>query len=109
MIIDAAIGQKNSPSIIARRHQGQAVSMVTRIESPLVMSSLILLQSITTRFYNNCTIVIKQIIVQLIRVQRSHSSIPIIRSFNVNREQCKYILLMRESIEFMLIIKVAKL
>jgi hypothetical protein len=104
-----AIGQKNSPSIIARRHQGQAVSMVTRIESPLIMSSLILLQSITTRFYNNCTIVIKQIIVQLIRVQGSHPNIPIICTFNVNREQSKYIILIRESIEFMLIIKVAEL
>ena|ERR671919_679181 len=104
-----AIGQMNSPGIIVRHHQEQAVSMVTRIESPIILSSLILLQSITTRFYNNCTIVIKHIIVQLTRVQGSHSNKPIICTFNVNREQSKYILLIRESIEFMLIIKVAEL
>ena|SRR5918996_1877694 len=104
-----AIGQKNSLSIIVHRRQEHAVLMVTRIESPLIMSSLILLQSITTRFYNNCTIVIKQIIVQLVGVQGSPFNISIMCTFNINREQCKYILLIRESIEFMLIIKVAEL
>ena len=103
-----AIGQNNSPGIILRGDQEQTVSIVTRIESPIIMSSLIILQPITTRFHNNSTIVIKQIIVQLIRVQGSPFNIPIICTFNVNREQCKYILLIPESTEFMLIIKVAE-
>ena len=105
-----ATSQNNSPNILIRCHQEQAVLAVTRIESPIIIFSLILLlQSIITRFYNNRIIVIKLFIAQMITLQSSPFNIPIICTFKGNREQCKYILLTNTSVEFMLIIKVAEL
>jgi hypothetical protein len=62
-----ATNQNNSsPNITIHRHQEPAVSMVTRIENFVTALRLILLQSIAGQFYDNCTIVITQTIVQLI-------------------------------------------
>ena len=104
-----ATSQNNSANILIRRHQEQAVSAVTRIESPIITFSLILLQSIITRFYNNRIVVIKLFMIQMITLQSSPFNIPIIYTFKGKREQCKYILLTNTSVEFMLIIKVAEL
>ena len=65
-----ATGQDNSRNIIIRRYQEPVVSMVNRIENPVMTFRLVLLQSIAGQFYDNCAIVITQTIVQLIRVQR---------------------------------------
>ena len=83
--------------------------MVAPLESPIITFSLMLLQSITTRFYENCTIVIRQFMVQLIRVQSLPFEISIIYTFKLKREQCKYILLVSSMLELILIIKVAEL
>jgi hypothetical protein len=104
-----ATGQNNSPNILIHRHQEQEVSIVAPLESPIITFSLMLLQSITTQFYKNCTIVIKQFVVQMIRLQSSPFNMSIIFTFKLKGEQRKYILLISASVEFMLIIKVAEL
>jgi hypothetical protein len=96
-----ATGQNNSPNIIIRRHQEPAVSMVTRIENPVMTFRLVLLQSIAGQYYDNCTIVITQTIVQLIRVQSSLFKIPTMCTLKISREQCRYFLLMHANIAFM--------
>ena len=92
-----ATGQNNSPNIIIRCHQEPAVSMVNRIENPVMTFRLVLLQSIAGQFYDNCSIVITQTIVQLIRVQR----LALQYTNNVHIEEsvensCRYILLIRD-------------
>jgi hypothetical protein len=101
--------QDNSPNIIIRCRSGQVVSMLTQIESHIFMSSLILLQSITSQFHCNWAIMIKQIMVQLIRPQSPPFYKELICIFSVNRTQSKYIVLIHENIELMLIIKVTEL
>jgi hypothetical protein len=104
-----ATGQNNTPNILKHRHEEQEISMVGPHESPIITFSLMLLQSITIQFYENCTIVIKQFIVQLIRVQSCPFDISIIYTFKLKREQRKHFLLLSSSIELILIIQVAEL
>jgi hypothetical protein len=104
-----ATGQNNSPNILTHRHEEQEISMVAPLESPIITFSRMLLQSITIQFYENCTIVIKQFIVQLIRVQSWPLDISIIYTLKLKREQRKYILLLSSMLELILIIKVAEL
>jgi hypothetical protein len=70
-----ATSQNNSHNIPICHPQDPTASIVTRNESSIIILMVILLQSITTQLRNNGTIVIKQNIVQLIRLQGS--------SFNV--------------------------
>ena len=95
-----ATGQNNSHNIIIRRQQEPTVSMViTRIENPVMTLRLVLLlQSIAGQFYGNCTIVITQTIVQMIRLQSSLINIQTMCTFKIIREQCRYFLLIRSSI-----------
>lgn len=80
-------GQSNSnPNIIIRRHQELAVSMATGIQNPVMTLRLTLLQSIAAQFYDNCTIVITQTIVQLIRtLQGSLINIQIMCTLKIER------------------------
>jgi hypothetical protein len=97
-----ATSQNNSHNIPICYHQDQTASIVTRIEGSIIMS-IVISQSIMTQFYNNGTIVIKQSIVQLIRLQSSSFNALVTSTFRINREQRKYILLIFEAIEFMLV------
>ena len=103
-----ATPKENSPNIILRCRSRQVVSTVTQIESPIFMSSLILLQSITGEFHYNWAIMIKQIIVQLIRSQSPPFNKELMCIFSINRAQCKYIVLIHENIELMLIVRVVE-
>ena len=75
--------------------------VIIRIENPLMTLTLVLLQSIAGQFYNNCTIVITQTIVQLIRLQSSLINMQKMCALKIRGEQCSYILLMRASAAFM--------
>ena len=96
-----ATGQNNSLNIIIRRHQEPVVSMVNRIENSVMTFRQVLLQSIAGQFYNNCTIVITQTIVQLIRVQSSAFNISTMYTLKISREQGRYILLILTNDAFM--------
>jgi hypothetical protein len=97
-----ATGQRNRPNIIICRHQEPVVSMViTRIENPVMILRLVLLQSIADQFYDSCTIIITQTIVQLIGPQSSlinlHTTMCILK---IRGEQCRYVLPIRAIIAF---------
>jgi hypothetical protein len=96
-----ATGQNNSPNIIMRLRQEPVVPMVNRIENPVMTFRLVLLQSIAGQFYDNRNNVITQTVIQLIRVQRPLFNIPTMCTLKISREQCRYILLIRASIAFM--------
>jgi hypothetical protein len=104
-----ATGQNNSLNIIIRRHQEPVVSMINRIENPVMTFRLVLLQSIAGQFYNNCTIVITQTLVQLIRVQSSVFNIPTMWTLKISRAQRRYILLIHTSIAFMICYQSARI
>jgi hypothetical protein len=95
-------GQNNIPNIIIFCQQEPGVQIVNRIKTPVMRFMLVLLQSIAGQFYDNCTIVITQTIVQLIRVQSSLFNIPTMCTLKISREQCEYILIIRTSIAFMI-------
>jgi hypothetical protein len=96
-----ATGQNNSPYIIIHCHQELVVSMVNRIENPIMTFMLVVLRSIAGRFYDNCTIVITHAIAQGIRLLSSLFNIPTMCTLKISREECRYILLVPASIAFM--------
>jgi hypothetical protein len=97
-----ATRQNNSSNIIIRCHQELAVSMINRIENPVMTFRLVLLQSIAGQFYDNCNIIITQTVIQLLGVQKPLFNIPTMCTLKISREQCRYIiLLIRTSIAFM--------
>ena len=103
-------GQNNSPNILIHRHEEREISMVAPLESPIISFTLLLSQSITTQFCENCTIVIRQFMVQLIRMQSWPLDASIIYIFTLKREQRKYlVLLVSSNIELILINKMAEL
>ena len=104
-----ATSKDNSPNIIIRCRSRHVTLMVNQIESRIVMSILILLQSITGQFHYNFAIIVKQIIVQLIRPQSPPFNKELRCIFSIIRAQCKYIVLIRKNIELMPIVRVVEL
>jgi|SRR5688500_2686411 len=94
-----ATGQNTSPNVVICC-QEPAVAMVTQVENPVMTLRPVLLQSINDQFYDNCTIVITQTIVQLIRVQSTLSNILTMCTLKISREKTRYILLRHASIAF---------
>jgi hypothetical protein len=101
--------QNSSPDIIMRRHQARAVSMVTRVENHVMTIRLLLLQSVASQSYDNYTVVITPIIVQLSRAQRLLLVIPTPCILKISRGQFRYILLRRASIAFILFYQSARI
>ena len=101
--------QNSSPDIIMRRHQSRAVSMATRVEKPVMTIRLLLSQLVASKFYDNYTVVITPIIVQLSGAQRLLPVIPTPCIVKISRGQLRYILLKRASIAFILFYQSARI
>src|SRR5918992_1164324 len=89
------VGQNGSPKMmIICPYPDSTVSKVTRFEKIVMTFRLVSLQSIAAQFYDNYIIVIRQIIVQLIRIQYSLFNIPTKCILKISREQSRYLILL---------------